>query len=75
MNGCTGDWLAPPVLTTIIVVATINMAEIGDLLKGFRGCLESPLEATHLRENQQLQHCQYDLGIAKLESPAMMKEC
>jgi hypothetical protein len=51
------------------------MAETGDLLKGFRGCLESPLEATHLRENQQLQHCQYDLGIAKLESPAMMKEC
>jgi hypothetical protein len=31
VNGCNRDGLAPPMLTTIIVVATIGMVEFGNL--------------------------------------------
>ncbi len=39
-------WAGTTCVDYVIVVTTINMAEIGNLLKGFRGCLESPLEPT-----------------------------
>jgi hypothetical protein len=62
----------PTVLTTKIVVATINMVEIGNSKVSGMPWICS---WTHPRGTQRLWHCQYDLGLMELVSPAMMKEC